>query len=98
MTVQDWGVAALERAAEGLCAETAVHVCYGYGIETSSSWSASTPTSRSSSSTPTSSFRARTAGMAPVARGAALDKLGTLATGADILRAELVGTAVPAAH
>ncbi|GAA3342564.1 hypothetical protein GCM10017714_31480 [Curtobacterium pusillum] len=31
--VQDWGVAALERAAEGLRAETAVHICYGYGIE-----------------------------------------------------------------
>lgn len=30
--VQDWGVAMLERAAEGLRAETVVHICYGYGI------------------------------------------------------------------
>ncbi|MDO8394838.1 MAG: methionine synthase, partial [Dietzia sp.] len=28
--VKDWGVATLERAAEGLRAETAVHICYGY--------------------------------------------------------------------
>ncbi|MFK4484627.1 methionine synthase II (cobalamin-independent) [Curtobacterium sp. AB7] len=31
--VQDWGVAALERATEGPRAETAVHICYRYGIE-----------------------------------------------------------------
>ena len=30
--VKDWGVAALERAAEGLACTTAVHICYGYGI------------------------------------------------------------------
>lgn len=33
--VRDWGVAALDRAAEGLGAggaETAVHIYYGYGI------------------------------------------------------------------
>jgi 5-methyltetrahydropteroyltriglutamate--homocysteine methyltransferase len=36
--------------------------------------------------------------MAPLARGAALDKLGALSAGADIVRAELVGTAVPSAH
>ncbi|WIE54000.1 methionine synthase [Curtobacterium sp. MCBD17_003] len=38
--VRDWGVAALERAAEGLRAETAVHICYGYGIEANTSWKA----------------------------------------------------------
>jgi 5-methyltetrahydropteroyltriglutamate--homocysteine methyltransferase len=29
----DWGVKALERAAQGLTCTTAVHICYGYGIE-----------------------------------------------------------------
>src|SRR5690606_28024705 len=38
--VQDWGVAALERAAEGLQAETAVHICYGYGIKANTDWKA----------------------------------------------------------
>jgi 5-methyltetrahydropteroyltriglutamate--homocysteine methyltransferase len=38
--VQDWGVAALERAAEGLRAETAVHICYGYGIAANTEWKA----------------------------------------------------------
>ncbi|HWL03078.1 MAG TPA: methionine synthase [Microbacteriaceae bacterium] len=38
--VQDWGVAALERAAEGLRAETAVHICYGYGIKANNDWKA----------------------------------------------------------
>ncbi len=38
--VQDWGVAALERAAEGLHAETAVHICYGYGITANTEWKA----------------------------------------------------------
>lgn len=36
----DWGVAALERAAEGLRAETAVHICYGYGIAANTEWKA----------------------------------------------------------
>lgn len=36
--VQDWGVAALERAVEGLRAETAVHICYGYGIKANNDW------------------------------------------------------------
>lgn len=31
--VNDWGVATLERALEGLKCETAVHICYGYGIK-----------------------------------------------------------------
>jgi 5-methyltetrahydropteroyltriglutamate--homocysteine methyltransferase len=31
--VNEWGVAALERAAAGLKCKTAVHICYGYGIK-----------------------------------------------------------------
>jgi 5-methyltetrahydropteroyltriglutamate--homocysteine methyltransferase len=38
--VQDWGVATLERAAEGLGAQTAVHICYGYGIKANNEWKA----------------------------------------------------------
>jgi 5-methyltetrahydropteroyltriglutamate--homocysteine methyltransferase len=38
--VRDWGVATLERAAEGLRAETAVHICYGYGIKANTEWKA----------------------------------------------------------
>ncbi len=34
----DWGVAALERAAEGLQCKTAVHICYGYGIKANVDW------------------------------------------------------------
>lgn len=36
--VNDWGIAALERAAEGLECETAVHICYGYGIKANTDW------------------------------------------------------------
>ena len=36
--VNDWGVAALERAAEGLGCATAVHICYGYGIKANIDW------------------------------------------------------------
>ncbi|MEO5772310.1 MAG: methionine synthase [Burkholderiaceae bacterium] len=36
----DWGVKALERAAEGLACKTAVHICYGYGIEANNQWKA----------------------------------------------------------
>jgi 5-methyltetrahydropteroyltriglutamate--homocysteine methyltransferase len=36
--VKDWGVAALEAAAEGLKCKTAVHICYGYGIEANRKW------------------------------------------------------------
>ena len=36
--VKSWGIAALERAAEGLECETAVHICYGYGIEANTDW------------------------------------------------------------
>ncbi|MEO8528841.1 MAG: methionine synthase [Pseudolysinimonas sp.] len=38
--MKDWGVAALERAAEGMRAETAVHICYGYGIKANTDWKA----------------------------------------------------------
>lgn len=34
----DWGVKALERAAEGLTCTTAVHICYGYGIQANLDW------------------------------------------------------------
>lgn len=36
--VNDWGVAALERAIEGLKCEAAVHICYGYGIKANTDW------------------------------------------------------------
>jgi 5-methyltetrahydropteroyltriglutamate--homocysteine methyltransferase len=34
----DWGVAALERARQGLTCKTAVHICYGYGIDANNKW------------------------------------------------------------
>ncbi|MBL8339914.1 MAG: methionine synthase [Rubrivivax sp.] len=34
----DWGVRALERAAQGLACKTAVHICYGYGIPANVDW------------------------------------------------------------
>ncbi|MFM8737116.1 MAG: methionine synthase [Betaproteobacteria bacterium] len=34
----DWGVRALERAAQGLTCKTAVHICYGYGIQANIDW------------------------------------------------------------
>jgi 5-methyltetrahydropteroyltriglutamate--homocysteine methyltransferase len=33
-----WGVQALERAAQGLTCKTAVHICYGYGIQANIAW------------------------------------------------------------
>ncbi|MCY0967118.1 methionine synthase [Parathalassolituus penaei] len=36
--VNDWGIAALERATQGLKCETAVHICYGYGIKANTDW------------------------------------------------------------
>ena len=36
----DWGVRALERAAQGLSCTTAVHICYGYGIKANTDWKA----------------------------------------------------------
>jgi len=38
--VNDWGIKALERAAEGLTCATAVHICYGYGIKANTDWKA----------------------------------------------------------
>jgi 5-methyltetrahydropteroyltriglutamate--homocysteine methyltransferase len=38
--VTDWGIAALERAAQGLKCTTAVHICYGYGIKANVDWKA----------------------------------------------------------
>ncbi|WP_258374784.1 MULTISPECIES: hypothetical protein [unclassified Curtobacterium] len=120
--VQDWGVAALERAAEGLRAQTAVHICYGYGIEANNNWKAtlgpewrqyeqSFPLLQQSSIDIISleSIHSKVplelvelipssnCGMAPLAWGAALDKLGALAAGAAIVRSELTGTAASAA-
>ena len=34
----DWGVRVLERAAQGLTCTTAVHICYGYGIQANDDW------------------------------------------------------------
>lgn len=36
--VTEWGVEALDRAARGLKCTTAVHICYGYGIEANIEW------------------------------------------------------------
>ncbi len=34
----EWGVQALERAVQGLTCKTAVHICYGYGIQANIDW------------------------------------------------------------
>ena len=36
--VKEWGIAALERAARGVTATTAVHICYGYGVDQVKAW------------------------------------------------------------
>ncbi|KUJ60048.1 5-methyltetrahydropteroyltriglutamate--homocysteine methyltransferase [Flavobacteriaceae bacterium CRH] len=36
--VNDWGMAVLEKAIEGLKCETAIHICYGYGIKANNDW------------------------------------------------------------
>lgn len=36
--MDDWGVPALNRAVEGLTCESAVHICYGYGIKANTDW------------------------------------------------------------
>ena len=36
--VNEWGITCLERAIEGLRCETAVHICYGYGIKANTDW------------------------------------------------------------
>ena len=38
--IEDWGIAALERAIDGLSCDTAVHICYGYGIKANVDWKA----------------------------------------------------------
>jgi 5-methyltetrahydropteroyltriglutamate--homocysteine methyltransferase len=36
----EWGVVAVEKAAEGLKCKTAIHICYGYGIKANIDWKA----------------------------------------------------------
>lgn len=36
--VKEWGIATLDRAIRNLPCKTAVHVCYGYGIEANTRW------------------------------------------------------------
>ena len=36
--VNDWGIACMNKAIEGLQCETVVHVCYGYGIKANTEW------------------------------------------------------------
>ncbi len=36
--VNDWGMEVLEKAIEGLKCETAIHICYGYGIKANNDW------------------------------------------------------------
>jgi 5-methyltetrahydropteroyltriglutamate--homocysteine methyltransferase len=36
--VKEWGVAAMEAAIEGVACKTAVHICYGYGIDANVRW------------------------------------------------------------
>lgn len=36
--INDWGIACLERAIQGLTCQTAVHICYGYGIQANTDW------------------------------------------------------------
>ncbi len=36
--VKEWGIAALHKAIEGLGCTTAVHICYGYGIQENIDW------------------------------------------------------------
>jgi 5-methyltetrahydropteroyltriglutamate--homocysteine methyltransferase len=38
--IEDWGIPALERAIEGVRCDTAVHICYGYGIKANLDWKA----------------------------------------------------------
>jgi 5-methyltetrahydropteroyltriglutamate--homocysteine methyltransferase len=38
--VEGWGIVALDRAAAGISATTAVHICYGYGIKANIEWKA----------------------------------------------------------
>jgi 5-methyltetrahydropteroyltriglutamate--homocysteine methyltransferase len=38
--VEEWGIAALDACLEGVRCETAVHVCYGYGVPANLAWKA----------------------------------------------------------
>jgi 5-methyltetrahydropteroyltriglutamate--homocysteine methyltransferase len=38
--IEEWGILALERAVEGVACDTAVHICYGYGIKANVDWKA----------------------------------------------------------
>jgi 5-methyltetrahydropteroyltriglutamate--homocysteine methyltransferase len=38
--IEAWGIPALERAIEGVPCDTAVHICYGYGIKANVDWKA----------------------------------------------------------
>jgi 5-methyltetrahydropteroyltriglutamate--homocysteine methyltransferase len=38
--VRAWGIEALHRAIEGVACRTAVHICYGYGIQANVEWKA----------------------------------------------------------
>jgi 5-methyltetrahydropteroyltriglutamate--homocysteine methyltransferase len=38
--VKEWGIAALDRAIDGVTCTTAVHICYGYGIKANVDWKA----------------------------------------------------------
>jgi 5-methyltetrahydropteroyltriglutamate--homocysteine methyltransferase len=39
--VKEWGIEALHRATQGLSCMTAVHICYGYGIQANKDWKVS---------------------------------------------------------
>jgi len=39
--IEDWEIAALECAIEGVSRDTAVHICYGYGIKANLDWKSS---------------------------------------------------------
>jgi 5-methyltetrahydropteroyltriglutamate--homocysteine methyltransferase len=41
--VKTWGIASLERAIKGLECKTAIHICYGYGIDANRQWKAALP-------------------------------------------------------
>lgn len=36
--VKEWGITCMNRAVQGLNCETAVHICYGYGIKANTDW------------------------------------------------------------
>jgi hypothetical protein len=38
---EEWGIAALDAALEGIACRSVVHVCYGYGVPANLAWKAS---------------------------------------------------------